>query len=467
MKGLLFIYAMTAFGVLGGLVAPIIGLFVYVGFATLRPQFLWSFAGDLGGISQYVAIAMLIGWAAKGFGSYSVRRATIVVAPLLLFAAWTFVSSQTAANSAIANAWSIEFLKILAPFLVGITTLYTTKHARWLLWVIVGSLAYISYHMNLQYYGGFNEVSAYGFGGMDSNSFGVSLVAAVGPAIALGLSARTTKERGLAFLCALLILHTILLTFSRGAMIGLIVAIVAAFVIMPKRPAYIGGVVLVCLLGIRLAGTEVVDEFSSTFVDAEERDTSAQSRVDLWSACWDMAIKSPLVGVGPRNFPVHAASYGFTDGKEAHSTWMQTLAETGFPGLAALVGFFVMAIVRLWPMARQKWTAENSEDSLLAAGIVSSLAGFFVSAQFVTMTGLETPYYITMAGAILIGKRVLERSAETSAIVAAPSPAVAVQTAPPLEAQPAYRVAGPASPRRRTSFQWDATPPDHARGSQV
>ena len=42
--------------------SPLIGLFVYVGFAVLRPQFIWGWAGDFGGISLYVGVATLIGW---------------------------------------------------------------------------------------------------------------------------------------------------------------------------------------------------------------------------------------------------------------------------------------------------------------------------------------------------------------------------------------------------------------------
>ena len=69
MKGLILIYLITAFGTVGAIVNPVIGLFVYVGFAVLRPQFIWGFAGDFSGISLVVGIATLIG-AFKGFGSH-------------------------------------------------------------------------------------------------------------------------------------------------------------------------------------------------------------------------------------------------------------------------------------------------------------------------------------------------------------------------------------------------------------
>lgn len=69
MKGLILIYFITVVGSIVALRKPIIGLFIYVGFAVLRPQFIWGFAGDFGGISLYVGIATMIGWVFSGFGS--------------------------------------------------------------------------------------------------------------------------------------------------------------------------------------------------------------------------------------------------------------------------------------------------------------------------------------------------------------------------------------------------------------
>ncbi len=92
MKGLVLIYLITAVGSVGALVQPIIGLFVYVGFAVLRPQFIWGFAGDFGGISLIVGIATLIGWALKGFGSMKFGRGKSIVVGLILFAVWAALS---------------------------------------------------------------------------------------------------------------------------------------------------------------------------------------------------------------------------------------------------------------------------------------------------------------------------------------------------------------------------------------
>lgn len=72
---------------------------------------------------------------------------------------------------------------------------------------------------------------------------------------------------------------------------------------------------------------------------------------------------------------------------------------------------------------------------MLAAGLILGLVGFAVSAQFVTVEGLEPPYWMTMIGAILLKIRSL--ADEAPAAVPGPSkravplaPAVAVPLRP-------------------------------------
>src|SRR2546428_151218 len=67
-KGLIFTYVMTAAGAVGGLFNPFLGLLAYVCFAIVRPDYLWSWSVEHGHYSRILALAMLVGWAARGFG---------------------------------------------------------------------------------------------------------------------------------------------------------------------------------------------------------------------------------------------------------------------------------------------------------------------------------------------------------------------------------------------------------------
>jgi probable O-glycosylation ligase (exosortase A-associated) len=422
-KGLILVYAIAIFGSIGALRSPVIGLFIYVGFAVLRPQFIWGWAGDFGGISLYVGIATLLGWLMSGFGSTKVGPGRSIVTAMIFFTGWTALSATQAVDKDVAYATLTPLMKFVMPFLIGVTILDTEQRSRTMLWIIVAAMGYVSFENNLVYLQGYN-IAGEGFGGMDNNCFGVALVSTIGPAIALGLGARTWYERLGAAVCAVLILHTTLLTFSRGAMVGLLVVGATAFIMMPKRPKYLAVLTLVGLLALRLTGPQLMARYATTIAESEERDGSAESRLDLWRDCIKLTIENPLFGVGPGNFPVVAASLGWTAGKQAHSVWMQQAAETGVPGVLSLFLLFAISVVKLWPLARQPLTEENRSQVTIASGLIMSIVGFAVAGQFVSLGGLEIPYYSAMIGVVLLKQR--------TALRAAPAPVrPVVQTARP------------------------------------
>src|SRR5689334_22464755 len=118
MYGLILIYVLTFAGAVAALRRPLIGLYVYVGFAVLRPQFIFGFAGDLSNISLIVGVAVLIGWAIKGFGSWQFGRGKPVVIAFLAFTVWFMMSSAQAIEPARSfdSVWQLS--KLVLPFLV-------------------------------------------------------------------------------------------------------------------------------------------------------------------------------------------------------------------------------------------------------------------------------------------------------------------------------------------------------------
>jgi O-antigen ligase len=402
MKGLILAYIITFAGALAALPYPLIGLQVYVGLAVLRPQAIFGFAGDLSNLSLLVGVAVFIGWALRGFGNWRFGRAWPVVVSFLLFVVWFLISASQALEPAVAFASATELSKLVLPFIVGVTLMKGEKDWRPLLWTIVLAQGYVGFEQNVNYLVKGYNTAGEGFGGMDNNCFGVSLVTVLGPAVALMVSSKTWSARALAAIAAALILHTTFLTFSRGAMLGLIAVALTAFVMMPKRPKYIGALVLTGLISLRFIGPQLADRYSSTFVSAEARDSSSESRLDLWKSCLQVIEEYPVFGVGPANWHIIARRYGWPEGKSAHSVWMETGAELGIPGTLFLVLFFGTAMIRLWPIARARQTETNRYEVILASGVILAIVGFVVSGQFVSVPGLEVPYYVTMLGAAML-----------------------------------------------------------------
>src|SRR5262245_18773352 len=120
-------------------------------------------------------------------------------------------------------------------------------------------------------------------------------------------------------------------------------------------------------------------------------------------------MKGPIFGVGPNHWGTIVVEYGFPEGKEAHNLWLQTAAELGLPGVLFLSSFYLLCIVRLWPVARDKSVVADPWLSDGARMVIASLSGFAISASFVTLPGLEVPFYI-----VLIGGGVLRISSQPS-----------------------------------------------------
>src|SRR5207247_1459397 len=92
--------------------------------------------------------------------------------------------------------------------------------------------------------------------------------------------------------------------------------------------------------------------------------------------------------------------------------WAQAFAEVGVPGLVLLAAFFLLTIVRLWPLTREKTPVGDPWMRDAARMVIASLIGFMIAAQFVTIRALELPFYVVMVGCCVL---VLHGRAEEAA----------------------------------------------------
>lgn len=434
MKGLFLTYLLTYGGVVLSLFDPFLGLMVYVCFAVIRPEFLWSWAIEPGNnFSRIVAGGLLAGWVVQEFlrwrradpgrgllGSlftFALRpvlaaaglllrptsgelgRGRPVVAALAAVWVWSALSAALAPRQDIAWAFVESLSKIILPFMIGICLIDSMARLKMLAWVIVLSQGYVAFEMNVSYFQGWNRLYEEGFGGMDNNSAAIAMVTCLGPAFFLGLYSERWWQKAAAFGCAALLGHAVLFSFSRGGMLAMVLTAGVSFLLVRKTKRHYFAMLTAVLVGLRLAGPEVRERFLTLFAGQEARDASAQSRLDLWAACWDVMKRMPVFGAGPDHWPLLAHSYGFNRGKEAHTLWLQWGVELGLPGLAFLLLFYGLCAWRLWPLARERDPAGDPWQRYLASMVIAALVGFAVSAQFVSLKLLEVPYYVALLGA--------------------------------------------------------------------
>src|SRR5688500_9399274 len=137
MKGLILTYIIAVGSSIWALRYPVIGLLTYVGFAVLRPQAIFGFAGDIKNVSQWVGISLIAGWVINRFGTWKFGRARGVVVALFLFVGWFILSGVQALNPDRSYDSLVNLSRFMLPVLIGITLLDDSKIRHRMFWTIV------------------------------------------------------------------------------------------------------------------------------------------------------------------------------------------------------------------------------------------------------------------------------------------------------------------------------------------
>jgi len=127
-----------------------------------------------------------------------------------------------------------------------------------------------------------------------------------------------------------------------------------------------------------------------------------------WKACVIMALKNPILGVGPGESAFVMRKYGGIQGLVPHNTLLQIFAETGIPGG---IFFFLCTCYPMWDaMKRLKNRRERLNDSALSIYkyLTIALLGFWACAIFSNRVQFAI-LYILIALMIAIEKNILKR----------------------------------------------------------
>jgi probable O-glycosylation ligase (exosortase A-associated) len=428
MKQFLFLILLTLIGTVGAFsISPFWGVAVYYLFAVLRPQYIWEWAllpygAHLYRWSFYVAVGTILAALAHKFGFINIpedeknrdpkaeRSLTPAHVAILAFGAWIGVSYLGARDQELAAPWFWEYAKIFVMFLTASLLIWTTKQVWTLFIMAAAALGYLGYEINATYLE-YRRITIYdiGYGGLDNN--GAGLMLAMG--VPLCLFAWEGIERWWRWIFAALIpllIHAVLLSYSRGAMLSLMAAGPAVlWRSQHKRQLLVGGLILFLALLPRMAGKEIRDRFFS--MEQYDKDESVQGRFHSWNVAWRIANDYPIEGIGLRNASTYAHEYDpEAKGRTIHSQYLQILADTGFVGL----GLYLTALFLVWQSIRQvqgvtrdRTGIEDRRVYAMAAGVECAMAVFCVGAVFLSLEVFELPYLLLLVGsqmALLIRK---------------------------------------------------------------
>ncbi|MBZ0277161.1 MAG: O-antigen ligase family protein [Anaerolineae bacterium] len=227
------------------------------------------------------------------------------------------------------------------------------------------------------------------------------------------LTARRRDYRIVLWILAVLLALILVLTFSRGGLLGILAGVGTLATLRLSQNRAIGQRIpgRLVIAGAVLTGAVLTAGFIIWSVsESGTRDFGDAGRLDMWRGAVSMLRDHPLTGVGYSQFGRAFRSYrdpALVQDKlvSAHNVYLNTAAETGLPGI--LVSLWLgVTIFTAW---RRNWqTAGNGRkirlEAVMAGMIgmgIHSLVDVFTITPIVTILLLMVAYSITQPGSRL------------------------------------------------------------------
>jgi putative inorganic carbon (HCO3(-)) transporter len=200
------------------------------------------------------------------------------------------------------------------------------------------------------------------------------------------------RERGLRRVAVIAMLGmlsvAIVLTFSRGALVGLAAGLLWKLIVDRRQLKVIAGA---AVLAAAVIGTVVY--FAGNRVDtglrAKEKvaGQNVSTRLQAWRLAAGFAADHPLLGIGPGEFRNRwvAATDQLPETpplKVVHNAYLDIAAELGIVAALLFVAYLVMAIVRGWTANVRRRGPPGLAGAVTIALVVGSVATLTLSEQY-------------------------------------------------------------------------------------
>ena len=255
-------------------------------------------------------------------------------------------------------------------------------------------------------------------GGMfdNPNDFAAALALLVPLAVALALSNKRLAR--LAYVgCALMLSITVLITFSRGAFLGLVA--LGGVLLWRLRPRFVlvwiaAGLLMVAAVSMMIGSGNRL----STILDPDSDETgSAQARRLVLQRGALVAVRHSVIGIGMGNFHHYSVHE-----QVAHNAYLEVWAELG---MAGLIAYLTLVVAPFRSLRDLELKTAGLRDKLsrdvyyLSVGLQSTLAAYIVCSFF---GSLQYQWYLYYPVAFAISLRIIhgrETSKATDAAVKA------------------------------------------------
>lgn len=315
------------------------------------------------------------------------------------FVFWAFAASLASPYPEIALEKFVEHLKLFVIMLVALNALRTEGQVRFYLLFFLG--CFVLFPVRGTLVGGEDVQGRAVWNYIYSNSNDLATLSLIALGMALGLifatPSRTLVRLG-AGISAVLLVVVMLLTQSRGALIGLLIGIGPGLVVLalkqPFRSLFYAGILA---LGVSLTvPANVLERMSdlskASTIEEADREGSAAERFEILKTAWRIFADNPVLGVGLGVYPRENARYSPEIGRmDTHNTYMNLAAEVGLPGLALWCAL-VWSVLRY--AYRRRRLAPPGGLTTQQAWLERALWGYLAAAVVGTYVSLSFPYLI-------------------------------------------------------------------------
>lgn len=209
----------------------------------------------------------------------------------------------------------------------------------------------------------------------------------------------------------------VVVSFSRGGFVGLVVVFFMIWLFSPKKTL---SLFIVCIIAIVLWNFTDVSYKSemSTVIDTSEG--TVVERLQSWNAAWYMFLDNPL-GVGGNNFQILFPEYQPSEmsrnmwGRVAHSLWFTLIPEVGIFGIFIYLRLIYFNMRDLYQIRLNTSNYKNEDLRFLyylSLSYIVSLAGFFAAGTFISVLYYAHYWYMTayIAATVSICNKIIDHS---------------------------------------------------------
>lgn len=324
------------------------------------------------------------------------RKRTFVKAPqnmLMIAFLAVLMASRKAYIHGVLSAFS-EFSKIVIIYFLLTNLVTNERRLKVTIWILILCTTYLAAQGVLLSMGiaiggiDFSQgvrVKSTGIFG-DPNDLAMTLIIGIPFIFYFFFFERFALKRIILIAFGGLILYCILLTGSRGGMIGL--SVVMLLLLRSKAGPFLGAAFTIAGLAmlLALAPSYTLERINTVSI----HEGSGASRIDLWYSGWQMFLSNPVLGVGMRNYDDLTTAH-----QVAHNSFMHVAAETGVIGLFTWIGLFYFTFKNLVTIEKKVEKAKRtSSDQTIADALKVSLIGFIVCAFFLSRQYEYIPYIL-------------------------------------------------------------------------